>query len=237
MHRLLFAAFLCLAALAAQAQTTETATFDLRIASLRAGVFSLSSVEDGRQYSLAARATSAGLASILSEVSFEGRATGRLTAQGFVPTRYQEAANTGERVSRAVMEYRRGVPQVQAYDPPQAPRPTDIDPATQGGTVDPLTALHAVLREVPHDAVCRVDLAVFDGRRASRVTLSAAQAQGDRILCPGEYRRVAGFSEGQMQRRTRFPFTITYAPVGEGRYRVERIVIETLYGRATLDRR
>ncbi len=237
MHRLLLSTLLWLLAAAAGAQTTQTATFDLRLGGLKAGVLSLSGVEDGRQYSAAVRAVSTGLARMVSEVGYEARATGRMTDGRFVPSRYQENAKTGERVSRAVMEYLRGVPQVKSYDPPQEARPTDVDPATQGGTVDPMTAIWAVLRDAPRDGLCRLDLAVFDGRRASRVTLSGARAEGDRILCAGEYRRVSGFSEADLRRRTRFPFTLVYAPADGGLYGVVRVEIETLYGTASLDRR
>ena len=235
MLRLLVAALLSLA-LPAVAQTTHTGTYDLRLAGVRAGVISFSAVEDGQQYSAAARAQSSGLVGLVRDLAFDARATGRITPRGFVPTRYQESANTGQRVSRAVMDYDRGVPRVKEYDPPQERRARDVDPASQGGTLDPMTAIFALLRDVPRDQVCALSVPVFDGRRASRVTTSGPQAQGDRILCSGEYQRVAGFTDREMREKTRFPFTITYAPAGD-RYRVERIAIDTLYGRATLDRR
>ena len=236
MLRFLFAALLAVAAGAAGAQTTHTGTFDLRLGGVRAGVVSFSAVEDGRQYSAAARAQSSGLVSLVQNLSYDARSSGRITAGGFVPSRYQESADTGERVSRAVMEYVGGVPQVKSYDPPQERRKRDVDPATQGGTVDPMTAIFALLRDVPRSEVCTLDVPVFDGRRASHVTTAAPKTRGDRIVCDGEYRRVAGFSSRQMREMTRFPFSITYAPAGD-RYRVERIAIDTLYGRATLDRR
>jgi hypothetical protein len=236
MLRLLIAAVLACATTTAQAQTTHTGTFDVRLAGIPAGVVSFSAVEDGRQYSAAARAQSSGLVALVRDVSYDARASGRITGRGFVPTRYQESANTGERVSRAVMEFVRGVPQVKSYDPPQERRANDVDPATQGGTVDPMTAIYALLRDVPRDQVCTLSVPIFDGRRASRVTTSGPRADGERIRCEGEYRRVAGFSDRQMREKTRFPFSITYAPAGD-RYHVERIAIDTLYGRATLDRR
>jgi hypothetical protein len=236
MLRLLFAALLSLSAATAGAQTTHTGTFDLRLSGVRAGVVSFSAVEDGRQYSAAVRAQSSGLVSLVRNLGYDARATGRITPRGFVPTRYQESADTGERVSRAVMEYVSGVPQVKAYDPPQERRSRDVDPATQGGTLDPMTAIFALLRDVLRAEVCTLDVPVFDGRRASRVSTRGPKQDGERIVCEGEYRRVAGFSGRQMREKTRFPFSITYAPAGD-RYRVERIAIDTLYGRATLDRR
>ena len=236
MLRLLLSALLALSAAGAQAQTTHAATYDLTLGGLRAGVVSFSAVEDGRQYSAAARAVSSGIVALVQDLSYDARSTGRLTGGGFVPSRYLESANTGERTSRAVMEYVRGVPQLKAYDPPQERRSRDVDPATQGGTVDPMTAIYALLRDVPREEVCTLDVPVFDGRRASRVTTAGPRADVDRIVCDGEYRRVAGFSGSQMRKKSRFPFTITYVPAGD-RYQVARVSIDTLYGRATLDRR
>jgi hypothetical protein len=236
MLRLLLSALLALSAAGAEAQTTHAATYDLTLGGLRAGVVSFSAVEDGGRYSAAARAVSSGIVALVQDLGYDARSVGRLTGGGFVPSRYEETANTGERTSRAVMEYVSGVPQVKAYDPPQERRSRDVDPATQGGTVDPMTAIYALLRDVPRDKVCTLDVPVFDGRRASRVTTAGPRADGERIVCDGEYRRVAGFSRSQMRKKTSFPFTITYVPAGD-RYRVDRISIDTLYGRATLDRR
>jgi hypothetical protein len=236
MLRLLLSALLALSAAGAQAQTTHAATYDLTLGGLRAGVVSFSAVEDGGRYSAAAKAVSSGIVALVQDLGYDARSTGRLNGGGFVPSRYEETANTGERTSRAVMEYVGGVPQIKAYDPPQGRRKRDVDPATQGGTVDPMTAIYALLRDVPREEVCRLDVPVFDGRRASRVTTAGPQADGNRIVCEGEYRRVAGFSRSQMRKKTSFPFTITYVAAGD-RYRVERISIDTLYGRATLDRR
>jgi hypothetical protein len=236
MLRLLLSALLALSAAGAEAQTTHAATYDLTLGGLRAGVVSFSAVEDGGRYSAAARAVSSGIVALVQDLGYDARSVGRLAGDGFVPSRYEESANTGERTSRAVMEYVSGVPQIKAYDPPQERRSRDVDPATQGGTVDPMTAIYALLRDVPREEVCTLDVPVFDGRRASRVTTAGPRADGERIVCEGEYRRVAGFSRSQMRKKSRFPFTITYAPAGD-RYKVERVSIDTLYGRATLDRR
>ena len=72
--------------------------------------------------------------------------------------------------------------------------------------MDPLTAMFATLRDVAPGQECQVSLKMFDGRRATRLTLGGRQAAGDKVTCAGEYRRVAGFSPEDMAEKTRFPF-------------------------------
>jgi hypothetical protein len=92
------------------------------------------------------------------------------------------------------MAYRKGVPQVKSYNPPREAKPYDVDPSTMGGTVDPLTALYATLRDVDKGTECQVSLKMFDGRRHSQITTSERQEAGEQVVCQGEYRRLAGFS-------------------------------------------
>lgn len=237
MFRFLIAAVFAASVGTATAQTTHTATFDVSLGGFRAGILAVSGIETATQYSVAGKLQNTGLLRMIREVGYDARATGRITANGFVPTRYQETANTGERVSRAVMDYVNGVPQLKSYDPPQERRPRDVDPATQGGTLDPMTTIYSVLRDVPRDEVCDHNVFMFDGRRRSQVATSGPQPDGDTIICRGEYRRVAGFKESEMQDRTVFPFRLTYTPGSDGTYRVTRVVFETLYGKAVLNRR
>ncbi len=237
MFRFLLAAVLAAGAGISAAQTTQTATFDVYIGGFRAGVLAMSAIETDRQYSVAGKLQSSGLLRMIREVGYDARSTGRITAQGFVPTRYQETANTGERISRAVMEYVNGVPQLKSYDPPQARRPRDVDPATQAGTLDPMTSIYSLLRDVPRDEVCTLNVFMFDGRRRSQVVTGSPERDGQDIDCAGEYRRVAGFSDSQMKDRTTFPFTLTYSPAADGTFRVTRVVLQTLYGKAVLNRR
>jgi len=237
MFRFLIAAVLAAGASLATAQTTQTATFDVYIGGFRAGVLAMSGIETQSQYSVAGKMQNSGLLRVIREVGYDARSTGRITSKGFVPTRYQETANTGERVSRAEMDYVNGVPQLKSYDPPQERRPRDVDPATQAGTLDPMTTIYSLLRNVPRDEVCTLDVFMFDGRRRSRVMTASPEPDGQDIGCAGEYRRVAGFSDSEMADRTVFPFSLTYSPTPDGTFRVTRVVLQTLYGKAVLNRR
>jgi hypothetical protein len=212
-------------------------TFDVTLKGLRAATLSFAGEQNGDAYAVTGKLESRGLAAMVRKVRYDATARGSARGGKYVPAAYSEKADTGKRKSASVMEYRRGVPQVKSYDPPRDPRPDDLDAAKQGGTVDPLTALYATLRDVDAGQECKVALQMFDGRRRSQIALSGRKAEGDRVTCRGEYRRVAGFSAEDMAEKTRFPFVLTYAPHEAGRMRVVTVTTETLYGTATLTRR
>ncbi|MDP3959449.1 MAG: DUF3108 domain-containing protein [Pseudorhodobacter sp.] len=220
----------------AQAQTDQ-GTFDLVMMGLKAGALHFTAVQDGKGYSVSGRLQSGGMVAMIRKVRYEATAQGSVSGARYTPTGYSELADTGKRQSESVMAYVGGVPQVKTYNPPRPPRPSDVDPATMGGTVDPLTALYATLRDVDKGAECQVDLKMFDGRRHSQIATSNPKAEGDRVVCAGEYRRLAGFSAKEMAEKQRFPFTLTYAPTPEGRMRVVEVAMDTLYGKASLQRR
>ncbi|NUB44455.1 DUF3108 domain-containing protein [Fertoebacter nigrum] len=230
------AVVLALAGMPALAQTDQ-AVFDLSVRGVGAGTLSFSGTQDGGGYAVTGRLQSGGLLGMVRKIRYDAQARGRISKGRYVPSSYTEKADTGRRQSSAVMEYKGGVPQVKAYDPPREARAGDVDPATMGGSVDPLTALYATLRDVDAGQECKVSLQLFDGRRSTQLRLSAPQAKGDTVVCSGEYRRLAGYSPEDMAEKTRFPFTLTYAPVGEGRMRVVEVAMDSLYGKAALKRR
>ena len=224
-----------LAGLAAPAWA-EPVVFDLSIRGLRAGTLSFSGQEEAGRYSVAGRLESAGLVGMVRRVRYDGHAQGALRNGRFTPARYSEQADTGRRQSQAVMEYRRGVPQVKVYNPPRYAGAGGLDSATQGGTVDPLTAMFATLRDVPAGQECNRSLTLFDGKRRSQIVLGAPQPVEGGVACPGEYRRLEGFSPDDMAEKSRFPFTVQLVPVGP-LMQVAEVTMETLYGNARLKRR
>ncbi|MFN3938454.1 MAG: DUF3108 domain-containing protein [Gemmobacter sp.] len=211
--------------------------FDFVLRGIRAGTLQWQAVEQNGQYAVSGRLESAGLAGMVRRVRFDARAQGRVNGERLLPLRYEENSDTGRRQSEAVMVWRGGVPQVELVRPEREPGANDLDPADQRGTVDPLTALYATLRDVPAERACSSSVQMFDGRRRSALTLGAPRQEGDRIACTGEYRRIAGFSDKEMAERTRFPFTLTYAPNGDGTMRVIEVAMDTIYGKAYLKRR
>jgi len=215
----------------------DPVVFDLSIRGIRAGTLSFSGEATAGRYAVSGRLESAGLVGMVRQVRYDGQAEGSLRQGRFTPARYREQADTGRRQSESVMEYRRGIPQVKVYNPPRELGSDGIDPATQGGTVDPLTALFATLRDVAPGEECNRTLTMFDGKRRSQLVLGAPSAVEGGVACPGEYRRLAGFSAGDMAEKTRFPFTVRLGPAESGLMQVEEVTMESIYGNARLKRR
>ena len=222
---------------ASTSHAEDPVVFDLSIRGIRAGTLSFSGQATDGRYAVSGRLESAGLVSLVRQVRYDGKAEGSLRQGRFMPVRYREQADTGKRQSESVMEYRRGVPQVKVYNPPRDLGSDGIDPATQGGTVDPLTALFATLRDVAPGEACNRTLTMFDGKRRSQLVLGTPAAVEGGIACPGEYRRLAGFSADDMAEKSRFPFTVRLVRGASGLMQVEEVTMESIYGNARLKRR
>jgi len=228
---------LALGSTPAAANQTDSAIFDLHLRGIKAGTLSVSGAINGSTYAASGKLQSSGILAAIKKISYDAKVSGNLSGARYTPRTYQEKADTGNRQSESVMEYRAGVPQLKVYNPPRKPEDQDIDPATQGGTVDPMTAAYATLRDVPEAEACQLSLTLFDGKRRSQVQLSNPVMQGDRITCAGEYRRLEGFSDKDMAEKTRFPFRLIYNPAQNGVLRVGEVQMDTLYGKGVLKRR
>ncbi|MFV0492447.1 MAG: DUF3108 domain-containing protein [Pseudorhodobacter sp.] len=222
------------AAFAQSNRIEDKATFDVILKGITAGRLVFSGAQEGNRYAVSGRLQSSGIAAMLRKFSYTAKANGAVSGSRYTPARYSEEADTGKRRGKSQIEYRRGVPAKVTTEPS---RPSKVDPRTMGGTVDPLTSLYATLRDVDAGQECKSSVKIFDGRRATQITLSRPQKQGDRVVCSGEYRRLAGFSAKDMAEKTRFPFSLSYAPLGNGRMRVVEISTDTVYGKASMIRR
>lgn len=239
MHKTLFPviAALALALPAAATAQQQSATFDLHVLGLKAGTFSYSAVEQGGQYAVTGRLDSGGLIGALRKMRFNASVNGLVNGATLIPARYEGSSDSGRRQSESAMQYRAGVPQIVSYSPPREPGVRDLDPTTQAGTLDPLSALYAGLRDVPAAQACTQNITIFDGRRRSETVVANRAQSGDRITCTGEYRRVAGYSERDMAERRVHPFRMTYTLGQDGIARVTEVRADTTYGRAVLSRR
>ncbi|WP_425091210.1 DUF3108 domain-containing protein [Tropicimonas sp. S265A] len=233
---------LCLSlalSLPAAATETERAVFDVSLRGVTAANVEYIANTQGTAYAVTGVLRTTGLARFVSDASYEATARGRKRGPGrYTPFSFTETRNDGEGVTTAEMGYRRGTPSVKRYTPPRDSDPFAVDPSGQGGTVDPMTAIWASLRDQPRDSVCALDITVFDGKRRSGVRLRnpAVQDNGS-ITCQGEYRRIQGWSPEKMAERSRFPFTMTYAQSPQGDWQVTRVTTQTSFGRAELRRR
>ncbi len=219
------------------AQSRDSATFDIYLRGIKAAQLGFTAIEDDGQYSAAAKMQSKGLVGVFTTITYDAKAQGRAVDGDYVPSLYEETRNRDGKIRTARMEYRRGVPLGRELTPARAPRAEDIDPSTQGGTWDVMTAIFAIFRSMPEDEVCGLDQILFDGRRVARIEMSNPQNSGNTITCTADYVRVAGFQDADKAEQTVFPFKLTYEPVGDGDWHVTRMEITTAYGSGRMVRR
>ena len=215
----------------------DKATFDVVIRGLNAATLGFSAVEDGNRYAVSGLLKSAGIAAMFRKISYTGTAKGAISGTRYTPFSYVEQSDNGKKQSTSKMAYTRGVPSAVQYTPERDARQDEVAPSSQGGTVDTLTALYAILRDVDSGQECKISLKMYDGRYVSSIAISKPQAKGNAIVCAGQYRRIAGFKTSDMAERTIFPFTLTYEPTANGRMRVTEVAMESIYGKAAMKRR
>lgn len=221
-----------------KAQSTDEGTiaFTARIAGVTAGRMVLSYRREGASYALSSQTTSAGLAGLFRPFSFSNSAAGTETQQGFRPQRYDSRATGGRAARETALRYDRGVPQVLTLvDDPRRDAPP-VDPSEAAGAVDPLTLTWALLRDIPADQACQLDLRVYDGQRLSRLVQAMGPARDDGVECRATYRRLAGYAPEDLAKRRDFALSILYTPLPDGRLRPVELTLDSLFGPARMRR-
>lgn len=241
-RRLLSAALLCLAGAAAAAASAQEqrdeAVFDFYVKGFRVGVLVFAAVQSDDYYAVNGRFSTAGLAALVKSMRYDATVRGRVTKDGrYHPETYVLTTNTGARQKVQTITYQNGEPQAPVQLPARAaPDPLAVDPAAQAGTIDTLTAIYATLRAMPEAEACQGALTIYDGVRRASLTLWPADGHGGELACGGEYRRVAGYSAGDMARPA-FPFRMSYQTTSGGAVEVSEIDMSSIYGAASLKRR
>jgi hypothetical protein len=233
-------AIIALAALSQAAPTAasnqDQAIFDVYVLGVRAGHLAYSAVEDNGRYAVNARLETSGLVRMIRQFTQDASAEGRLNGPRLEPIRYARASRRGDERSETAITFRQGVPDVtrsEAEDPP----PWAIDPADQRGALDPLSALYAVLREIPQENACAAPMPIYDGTRRAEVVFAEPEMRDGTLVCAAEYRRLAGYPPERLEEQTRFPFQLEFTPSGEGRVQVTRLRLNSQLGPATAVRR
>ena len=225
------------ASLAGPAAAQDRGVFDIYLGSIPVGIFAFSGVESRGRYSTAGQLRSTGLLGALADVRYDAKSRGLLRGARYVPEFYEERANIGTRSTDLVISYKNGVPEPPEFNPPRDGDTPALDPARQGDTIDLMTMLYALLKDLPEAEVCRFDTPVFDGVRRTRLTMGVeARAPGE-IICAAEYRRIAGFKAWELRDRPVSPFRLIYTETSDGVFRATSGVLDTVYGIVRLERR
>ncbi|MBE3637889.1 DUF3108 domain-containing protein [Mangrovicoccus algicola] len=215
----------------------ETGTFDLRLGPVPAGTLAYSAEERGGRYAASGAVRSGGLAGLFVDAAIDATARGRSEGNDYRPDSFSSTTSEDGDTETLTFRYANGVPQVSRDPAPSKPPKHAAPPEAQGGTVDPMTAAFAILRDRPADQACDLRIEMYDGRRRTDLRLVGGTATGDGGLsCRGEYRRVAGFSQKELAEKPVWPFSVTYAPAGAA-LRVTELAIPTSFGTLRMVRR
>ena len=234
----IFFIFTLLNSALANSSESNEANFSLKIKGVYVGNLSFSGVQDQDRYTVEGTIKSGGVFKLLNKQEYTAKTTGQIKHSKFIPKNYAEYRNKKGKKSTASLSYELGIPQIRLYSPPRKTNSETINPETQKGTVDPLTAIYATLADISNGKLCELNMNVFDGKRKSSVRLiPILKERKGLIMCFGEYKRIAGFSKKDMEEKTRFPFNLFYKKHSKTKYELKKLIIETIYGTAVLTRK
>lgn len=220
------------------ARAQDQIQFDLSVSGLSLGRASVAIDEAGGRYALAGVLHPSRLVTLFADISFNGKAWGRLEQGRLVPERYEAVSTTDERHSEVSLRFRaNGRPEVISYQPARDARPYDINPSTLRGMSDPLSVAYMIFSDRSKEALCAESHALFDGRRRSEIVLKAPQISATGARCAGYYQRLEGFAPELMAKARRFNFTLYYEAQEGGLYRLTRFEADTTIGSGTGRRR
>ena len=216
-----------LASGSARAAETQL-TYNVYARGFRAMVMEATIAFDGDRYRVAMSDHTVGLIGALFTNRVASSATGTLTGDVPHPLRYESAGFSRGADRRTVIEFSGSAPQVDVLTPLETKR--DPVPAAETvGTVDSLSAVAGLLREVVRTGRCDANLRIFDGARLTDVSMrtvgDVALARDDRSPYSGSALRCdftttlrAGFLHDGNYARSHVPQhgTVWVAPVAAG---------------------
>ncbi len=212
---------------------TERATYDAVLLGLPVGRLEVAwRLEDSTDAASAAF-RAAGLARLVSSGVYAGSSEGTRRAGRLIPGAVETERDFGRRPFKVRMRYADGVPEILSLSPDTA-RYRRLDPATQGGTLDPVSFAVAFLRPVPATEACGRQFELFDGARRSRIEVGPALREGGVLRCTGRYVRVDGYTPEELAERTEYAFSAVFAAVAGGQVRLVEVDFDSLLGPAAL---
>lgn len=210
------------------------AAFDFRIAGIKAGEIAMAGDATGDTYLARAEVRTTGLLGVFADFFYDGTSEGWVTASGrMVPETFTASSRSPRDDRETRIDWEEGTPVYVSVEPPRSTAP---EPSTQAGTLDPVSAGFALLRDGPRDEICAKAVDVFDGSRRSRITLGAPQDEDGQIICNGSYERLEG-EENTFNSEAAYAFKLIFSEAGGNMARLERIETRTEYGGAALVRR
>ena len=146
--------------------------YDLYLGGILAGELTMDADVAGERYSAQSIMRTAGVVGFFYKASYEAETEGALTAQGMFPDRFSAASRMKSKEQYVEMIYGGGAPQTVNAEPAFIPKPWEIDPAEQTGTMvlmPPIQAPSATPTRCPFSSVI--------SRPESRIASTVAPTQ------------------------------------------------------------
>lgn len=212
--------------------------FDLYLGGIKGGEMVIALWQDDGRYHAEAVMRTAGIVGAVYEASFtaesEGSVAGAVYDWRYSSERFAAQSAMYEKGQFVEMTYANDAPSEIFAEPAFIPKPWQIDPSAQTGTLDPIAAALFALSPMPPDQICNRVVDIFDGRRRYEIELGAPEAHQGRLRCPAVYRRVAGFKPKLINRQAEFPFHIWFDVRDDGLAHIKRAAGDSMFGLAVI---
>ena len=208
--------------------------YDFYLGGVKAGELTVDAQYQGGTYQAQSILRTAGVVGMVYKASFEAETQGHWDGARLVPDRFAANSRMKKKQQYVEMTYENDAPSLVSAEPAFFPKPWQIDPVQQGGTLDPISGALIGLSPVPVGELCNKSVEIFDGRRRYAIDLGAPTPDGDRIKCPAKYRRIAGFKPKMMKKQAEFPFDVWFAEREDGLAHFIRAAGESMYGVAVI---
>ena len=221
-------------ALAAAESDEGTARFAISVAGIPAGELTLTHSLSGERYRAGGEMRATGLIGAISRIRFDGDVTGRVASDGRLEPEHYTAFSRSTRSERDTeIVFEGGDPVFVSVVPPRSTTP---DIAAQKGTLDPVSAAIALLRDGSPDEVCNDRVELFDGSRRSELRVGRPEEREGATVCQGSYTRLEGEAHS-MSDAGDWRFQLVFLPNGDGLLSLHRIELPTRFGLAVMERR
>lgn len=160
-------------------------------------------------YSVHVRTRTVGAVGVLFSMQVDTTVTGTFAGARPHPLRYYSTGHMRGRPRVTLIDYVGDAPEVRTLTPPNADdERDDVTAEEQAHTVDTLSAMAELLRQVMANGRCEGSLATFDGRRVATLTAhtsgeealertSRSSFAGPALRCNFEGQQTAGFKHDE----------------------------------------
>ncbi|MBE9606842.1 DUF3108 domain-containing protein [Acetobacteraceae bacterium H6797] len=170
---------------------------------------------DREGYRIETRTRPAGMARLFGSGEQMAEVDGRWGRSGPEPQHYISTGSWRGEAKLTELQYRNGVPVSRRIDPPVDNEREPVPPELIGGTMDALSVLAKLTRQVAETGTCDGQAAIYDGRRRADAVARTVGWQmlnggsgtwrGRALNCSFESRLVAGFKVDEDRERAARP--------------------------------